>query len=573
MARKIHSRLKVEGQLVAETPLHVGGFGENVDTDLPLAQNGQGKWYVPGTSITGVLRSWCEKNFKQSPIESLIKNLFGPKREKGKEEGHASFVLIEDATIENGDEVLAEIRDGVGIDRFYGTAADKAKFDRAILPRGTKFNFKMTVEIGEAHNANETKAVIGNLLEAMAKSKVRFGASRTRGLGCVKLTGKKKANDKYESEPEITEQNLIGFENILKLLNGSGATCSIKDLNGAASLSTDSIPQLEIKIAWKPRLPVMVKAGYDGIGVDMLPLTSGVDKNNLALCLPGSSIKGAMRSHAERIVRTVSDCENKKLKTQGEDFHTQIDNLPLVEDIFGAKNKQEKTKGLGALAIDDCYAQEPMNTKQWREVEVAIDGKGQQDKSDEVSYYERELWKRLREIDEAMGTLKEEQYKSDTQRFRINHHVAIDRWTGGASEGALYSVLVPTKVEWEEIRLALDFGRIEKESQLPILMLLLLTLRDVAENRLPFGFATNRGMGEIEVKGFEFIGSGKLKVKKVSEENGNIVEENEEIEFDLKDAISATIEGFKCQFDFTDKDLKTQMQLRWKKWRVQNQKS
>ena len=57
----------------------------------------------------------------------------------------------------------------------------------------------------------------------------------------------------------------------------------------------------------------------------------------------------------------------------------------------------------------------------------------------------------------------------------------------GASEGALYSVLAPTKIEWEEMRLTVDFGRIDDDSRLPALILLLLVLRDVAVDFYPEG--------------------------------------------------------------------------------------
>ncbi|OLE96327.1 MAG: hypothetical protein AUG75_21840 [Cyanobacteria bacterium 13_1_20CM_4_61_6] len=307
----------------------------------------------------------------------------------------------------------------------------------------------------------------------------------------------------------------------------------------------------------------MIKAGYDGIGVDMLPLTSGVDKDHLALCLPGSSIKGAMRSHAERIIRTVLDYEavQARFKTYGRDFHSQLDDIPLVEDLFGAKNKQDNTKGLGALAIDDCYATETMNAKQWRDVEVAVDAKkkeNEQDKPDEVSYYQRELWKQLREIDEWKDEfvskngdkLTSDEYKKDSKRFRINHHVAIDRWTGGASEGALYSVLAPTKIKWEDMRLTLDFGRIDDDAWLPALMLLLLVLRDVAENRLPFGFATNRGMGEIEVETICLKGLGfknELSRLNTSSEDGLVLS--------------------KGKFTDLDKGLKEKLKTEWETWR------
>lgn len=607
MARRIESRLRIRGKLVAETPLHVGGFGESPDTDLPLAQNGRGEWYVPGTSIAGTLRSQCERNFGAALTDSLFawraretdKN---QKAEELEQRKHASFVLIEDAIIENAEDAVSEIRDGVGIDRFYGVAAEKAKFDRAILPRGTRLNFVMTVEIAENQNPNQSKAIVRQLLEALTKSRVRFGAAKTRGLGRMKL-----------KDCKIKEEEFKGFDAIIRLLKDGNEEKRLVDWRNVfeSSLSEEEKtelgklrrdqPQLSIELTWKSRLPVMVKAGYDGIGVDMLPLTSSVDKGKVALVLPGSSIKGVLRSHAERIIRTVlPDCDCTKDKPN---FHEQIDSIPLVEELFGARSKSEKEQsntqqnkkcqsnknaklGLGALAIDDCYAKELhnendkketywMNTNAWRKVEAAPDEKPKTQKGDqsqkeqkteagEVSYFERELWRYLREIDEQKETLTEDQYKEPTERFGIEHHVAIDRWTGGAADGALYSVLAPKKVEWEPMRFTLDFNRISEDSRLPALMLLLLTFRDVTENRLPFGFATNRGMGEIEVTAFEFTGSGKFKVKKVEEENGEVIERDEEIDVDLKDALSATVENGKCKF--ADGVLKEQLQMRWKKW-------
>lgn len=584
MARRIHSRLKIAGTLVAETPMHVGGFGGSVDTDLPLAQNGQGKWYVPGTSLAGVLRGWCEKNFG----EGYTDKIFGWKsretdKEKRKEDiekdQHASFVLVEDATIEEADEVLTEIRDSVGIDRYYGVAADKAKFNRAILPRGTKMNFLMTVEIGEDHDANKTKAIIGNLLAALTASKVRFGAARTRGLGRVRLGNGRIREDVFD-KPD-------GILNLLKILSSKEEEQGKTFATLTSWLDTEEIkealkanepnspPHLEINITWKPCLPVMVKAGYDGIGVDMLPLTSGVDKGELALCLPGSSIKGALRSHAERIVRTVLDCENKRFQTKGKrDFHDQIKALPLIDELFGAKKekdaKQERL-GLGALAIDDCYATETMNAAAWRKVETARDDKPEdeakqkdqasagesKDQSEQgaVSYFKRELWQYLREIDKQRSHWSEADYAKDTSRFRINHHVAIDRWTGGASEGALYSVLAPTKVDWDDMRLMLDFDRL-RGVELPALMLLLLTLRDVAENRLPFGFATTRGMGEIGVENISLQGAGfkdELKCLNKASDDWLILP--------------------KGKFADLDASLKDKLKTEWKQWHKQNQPS
>lgn len=543
MARRLQSRLKINGTLTTETALHVGGHGESPDTDLPLAQNGAGDFYIPGTSITGVLRAWCQKNFEHVQLpnkRTLIDEIFG--FQKG-DDGQASFVIVEDIKLAKG--IQSEIRDGVGINRIYGTAAEQAKFDRAILPRGTELALAVIVEMQEA-NASKIKAIFGHLLTALSKGHLRFGAARTRGLGKVRLTKLK----------EIKEQE---FNKILDWLNSNGSS---RELVGAqieneiaTKLNPGAIPNpssrvLEITIKWRPKSSLMVKAGYDGIGVDMLPLTSGNGKDHVSLCLPGSSIKGAFRSHAERIVRTLIDHPSES------EFHEQIQ-VPLIKDLFGAKkesNGQASHLGLGAVSIDDCYATKGFDASVWREVEVGR-------MKDDETYTKQELWQGLKRIDldrEVGATLSEPEKLEDTKTLRVSHHVAIDRWTGGASDGALFSVLQPSAtVKWNDICLTLDFSRLflkneetevkERQKHLA-LMLLLLVLRDFAENRLPLGFATNRGMGEVEVEKVEITGIY------------NIVWENGEFHFKGD-------EGLVNQ----DERLGTRIRKEWIKWLSRNQ--
>ncbi len=478
MARHIHSRLKVEGALTTETALHVGGLGESPDTDLPLARNGRGEFYIPGTSITGVIRSWCEKNFDKEEI----KKLFGYQKE---ESGQASLVIVEDIAFKN---IQEEIRDGVDIDRVYGTAADKAKFDRAIVPRGTELLLKITVEVESNAEVGKVKNIFGHLLGALRRGEIRFGASRTRGLGKVKLTKLKKVEEHEMSK-------------ILEWLNSSGSTQDftddsriqeeIKNLTGESSAPTNQL--LTITVNWVPKSPVMVKAGYDGVGVDTLPLVSGNGNGRVSLCLPGSSIKGAFRAQAERIVRTLKP---EKFPREN-DFYKQI-KVEIVDELFGAKKEktgQANHLGLGTLSVDDCYATTTFDSAVWNEVEAG-------ELKDNETYRTQSLWKSLKKIDGDK--------KDDSTSFNISHHVAIDRWTGGASEGALYSVLQPTaKIGWQVICLTLDLSRLPDESlKKKCLMLLLLVLRDFAESRLPLGFTTNRGMGEVvvkEIKGLDKI--------------------------------------------------------------------
>ncbi|MGI8640720.1 MAG: RAMP superfamily CRISPR-associated protein [Pyrinomonadaceae bacterium] len=554
MARKISSRLKINGTFTAQTPIHVGGYGESFETDMALAKNGNDEFYIPGTSLTGTLRSWFEKAFvdktdkkKEEETKKFVNEIWGYQDGSA---GNASFVLIEDMRLPEDlrNSLQSELRDGVGIDRHYGTAADSAKYDRTILPKGTILDFVMTVEIGEKHDAKKTKAMFGYLLESLQKGAIRLGASKTRGLGKVNLT---------KIEP-IKVQNLDSFSGILSALQNGGNVCSIQGLKDADSSTKPNLNQkLNIEIDWKPKSPLMVKAGYDGIGVDTLPLVSANGKDKVSLVLPGSSVKGAFRAQAERILRTVSG-ETAKAKK----FHEQIQILgknkkftkstELISELFGAKKETTKSNlGLGALSIDDCFAKKQMKATSWQEVEV---GKIYDDKSyNEIvkrnvnggEVEEVTLWQALKKVEGNNDLV------SPTKDFYINHHTAIDRFTGAASDSALFSVLKPSPtISWENLNLSLDLSRISSTNQKSALMLLLLVLRDFAENRLPLGFATNRGMGEVKDVSFEITGLYNITYK-----NGK---------FDFKDDEKIADEKQK---------LKTKVQEEWTEWITKSQTS
>lgn len=499
MARLIHSRFKICGTLITKTPLHIGGISSNADTDLALAIDGQGKYYVPGTSLAGAFRAWMAdfSNLNNGIIDSLWG--FQPQNSKDKAKGYASFIIVEDAVV-NLKGAIPEIRDGVGIDRCWGTAADGQKYNRAILPRGSTIELNLTLERSapqEETNWEQQKMLFFLLLKSLEQGKVRLGAAKTRGLGKVKLY-----------EPKVLEQKFLDTQEFLttlkqqnnpelylkewKYLDKSQLKPNLEHAQNRLINTTPS--QLELKIKWKPCTPVMVKAEGEGVTVDILPLVNAVE-NSLTFVIPGSSIKGAMRSQAERIVRTV--CQ----QSTPEDFLTQVQ-VELVKTIFGnaAKvGKDKKQQGyLGALAIDDCYATVPISPQEWAEIETATDSE-----------------KLRKALDNNKSNL------SNTQQA---FHVAIDRWTGGAADGALYSVLEPMGVSWEPMHLTLNLNRLDKKEVqndhekepksdgifLPRLALMFLVFRDLMQQRIPIGFGTNRGMGVIEVEKISIQGKGEL---------------------------------------------------------------
>src|SRR5205807_781164 len=137
----------------------------------------------------------------------------------------------------------------------------------------------------------------GHLLDALNKGNIRLGASKTRGLGKVTF-----------APTRVEEYSLDGIAAMLNVVEKKPTKtyAKIEDLkNEETTIAPGGLQLLAITIIWKPNSALMVKAGYEGIGVDMLPLTSGNGKDMVSLVLPGSSINGAFRFQAESIVRTM----------------------------------------------------------------------------------------------------------------------------------------------------------------------------------------------------------------------------------------------------------------------------
>lgn len=482
MARNIHSRIQLRGTLVTQSPLHVGGYGDDVDTDLPLARDGAGQLYVPGTSLAGSFRELAERLFGNSVIEELWGFQDGDK-------GHASFVMVDDALVEHSETAVVEIRDHVGIDREYGAAAEHIKFDRAILPRGTRLQLRLTAEVANHEKRNLALAMMVVLKQALEAGEVRLGAAKTRGLGHVRLG----------DGGQLTEQCFASRQGILASLRQTNvAVIPQTDIDAAKQAHPpQKRPRLIIKIHWNPRGPLMVKAGADGIAAGMLPLVSRIDEY-VSLVLPGSSVKGAFRSQAERIIRTVrGDTSPTWFNDDGKKKFLNALDVPLINELFGRRgekatedDKKAWLPGLSALDVWDCYGAHRLTVEQWQAIQIAT----------------KDCQLRRALADAGLQIRQNVQNATPQEMWSQAYHVAIDRWLGSAAESMLYTVLEPHCAEWEPLTLEINLQRVPSHLQLPGVALLLLVIRDLANNRLPLGFATHRGMGELQVTHLEIQG-------------------------------------------------------------------
>lgn len=211
----------------------------------------------------------------------------------------------------------------------------------------------------------------------------------------------------------------------------------------------------------------------------LLPLRSktGIERNSEQskdpLLLPGTSIRGALRSRCSRIARTVLAAQSKGQELESFtrdgrpiDVHEQLAADPnLVRYMFGT------TKYKGAISVYDC---ETMPGKLGSPIEVP--------------------------------------------------HIAIDRWTGGVVEGALFCELIYPNAQWQPIELEIDPERLKRNVRIESLdtmiddaevldraraswCLLCLALAELCAGTLPLGGKTTRGFGQVEVTGITIAGA------------------------------------------------------------------
>ena len=246
-------------------------------------------------------------------------------------------------------------RDGVAIDRDTETASEGKLYDYEVVPAGVLFEFQAIVD-------NAADWQLGMLylgLTAFKKGELTIGGGSSRGLGAIALS--------------LDSANYIDSASIIKHLTegdvGSDADwetwlnafqTKIRKQTEGQLMHKRIVNQAIIEITISPVGPLLIKAsdqGADPTKPDM-EFVETYHKDGRTVYLPGSSLKGAIRAHCERIVRTlesnVTTCDPTKPKTRCKDLEEEnsaalYKKTCTVCQIFGS------TKVSAHARIADAY--------------------------------------------------------------------------------------------------------------------------------------------------------------------------------------------------------------------------
>lgn len=548
--------LTIPVELTSE--LHIGGVDSVPDRDgegtvIRFCHNGLGEPTIPGRSIRGAVRAacnvlWEERKLKDDPSgafsETNWKSLWGddlahhegsspedvlPVRRSALTFHAVPFPQYKDK--DSGDSPLPR-RHGVGIDRTTGAASDGALYEHEFLPRGTKFNIRITAEgrDGEPTVNKQSDGIPGpasseaielllHLIRSLFESKaVSLGGRTGSGQGHIKVQESDKKRQESKGECQNSDEQFLRIVAQSKGIEGKKPADIVDTLTGALtegpkkSKGTDNSAWVgnkpaRIKIDWWSPTGIFVaedekltkqrKAAQEaenkkkGIEEEVhevvYPLRDPSEEwENAQLLIPGTSIRGALRSRASRIARTVLAARDELPTFASHDLHEQIAAEPnLVRYMFGS------TEYRGALTVHDC-------------------------------------------LSKKTGTCVE-----------VTHN-AIDRWTGGVIDGGLFTEAVYLGTEWEPIKIDIDLRQLlsnieaekgeakskrkeaetketpqdgQKDTQQrehvyapyarAAYVLLGLVLAELSAGTLPLGSRSTRGLGQVVVSTIEVEGANR----------------------------------------------------------------
>lgn len=310
----------ITAKLTTRAPLHIGtGSGTETADDL-VRRDAQGRVLIPGTALGGALRTLATRlaprlggrPCKLTPRRGNacgcpVCELFGEiAPQETTASGKASRLIIHDAILAAAPPV--QIRDGVGIDRVTGAAArrERIKFDLEVVPASAVFDVRIELEPDTPH-----LDLLAASLAEWQTGRGALGGRVGRGMGAFDVT------DVTLVQRDLNDaQTLMAYLKSDEPWQGGGDTgwldttlqaARAKRVAYRANETFDParrwvVAEFTLQADGPLLTHDLVQAARSGF--DHAPLLAAYVVGATPV-LPGSSLRGVLRSQAERIARTL----------------------------------------------------------------------------------------------------------------------------------------------------------------------------------------------------------------------------------------------------------------------------
>lgn len=423
----------------AETPLAVGSGEKDILTDALVATDVNGLPYIPGTAIAGVVRHMIEE---VKPEYFNVNKIFGF---QDKKDGRGSEIIFTEAKILNS---KGEVIDGMNLKakedsllKYYDELPIRQHVrinDKGVTDKAGKFDeqicfagTRFCFEL-EMVAKGETIDNFNKILEQVQSQTFRIGGGSRSGFGKIKVVDLQTRRLDLENDKDL--QSYLGkSSNLAEIWD---------DWKKQIAEEKPSNGWITYELHLQPEDFFLFGSGFGDDEVDMTPVKEkkvvwkdgkGELSEELVL-IPATSVKGALAHrvafHYNRLKERFAGCTGDKEPKVGNENEA-------VQTLFGYENQKEKKQVRGNLLFSDVI-----------------------------------------------------EYKLND---KILNHVAIDRFTGGAIDGALFSEKT-TYGNGQEFTLTI-LAKCDALKDDKIQDSLEAAMIDICKGMLPLGGGVNRGNG------------------------------------------------------------------------------
>ena len=333
-SRNLKERLVIEGDLLLETPTHLGNGDTDSPLDMPLLLDPlEGKAVLPGSSLAGALRQVVRHILDEQTAKKLFGDVTGSRSQE-------SFIIVDDAL---GQVPETELRDGVAIDPQTRTAEKNKKFDIELLAAGTCFPIRLELLVPKKDGGEFVQAV-AMALTALEQGHIRLGKRKRRGFGRCRVT--------HWRVKRYDMQTLAGLKAWLEDMVPDAEGTSIADLLNV-KVTLPPRPDFSLQAVFALEGSLLIRSGFGDAGApDFVHLHSRrPGEENPVPVLSGTSLAGALRARAMRIANTL-----------GKDGEAWSDRL------FGNRQYGQQKKELTAsrVWVEETVIKNPVELVQMR---------------------------------------------------------------------------------------------------------------------------------------------------------------------------------------------------------------
>ena len=434
--------------LETETPLAIGSGNKDIKTDSVVSKDINELPYIPATTLAGLIR--------HSLPEELQEYWMGFQTKK---DGEGSRIILSEGKIlsANGNPIDGlnlvkdkitqlcrelPIRQHVRINQ-QGTAVKNGKFDEEIVPKGVRFCFEI-----ELMAEKDKPGIMGTILSIIQSDGFRIGSVSRSGFGKIKVV-------------DILRRDLdLCVPDELTLYLGKSSSLA-KEWKGYRPYTPSATKESDCILYTLKLRPVDFMFFGSGFGDERSDMTfvrepvvtswdrgeATVEELERVILIPASSVKGALAHrtayHYNRLEGVFADKKTAEELEQGTGKENKA-----VKTLFGSEgDRKGKNKQRGNILFSDVIEKQKVPLEK-----------------------------------------------------KVLNHVKIDRFTGGAVDGALFSeevLYAPGKTFNLELMLrktAVD----EKDGK--IVKAFEAALIDLCKGYLPLGGGVNRGNGTFKGK-------------------------------------------------------------------------